>query len=434
MLPCPGAIGFPSAPPTSAWLRVGKARSDVRALPSSARLRANRIARIMLPQPHHPSPKPKRRCTLNPPFRAEHIGSFFRPANLLQARADHSAGRLSADDLCAVEDAAITDFIRLQEGLGFKAVTDGELRRGTYTGNFTTAGITGVIAEVVGEGDWSYSDGAGHMVKARLPAVQDRIRWKESRNVPEFIFVKTHTSVTPKLTLPGPCYIHFRAGRARINRDVYPDLDLFWSDLVAAYAVELGKLFEAGCRYIQLDETSMAKFGDPKMRSALAERGDDWEKLSDKYVEVINAVIKSAPAGMTIGMHLCRGNRMGHWQAAGGYDIVAQKIFRDIGVDFFFLEYDSDRAGTFEPLKALPVHKRVVLGLVSTKVPDLEDKDFLISRVRDCARYVDLERLGISPQCGFSSSEASNKIMSYDQGIAKLKRVIEVAEEIWGDA
>jgi 5-methyltetrahydropteroyltriglutamate--homocysteine methyltransferase len=372
---------------------------------------------------------------LNPPFRAEHIGSFFRPAHLLKARAEHDAGTLSAADLRAVEDAAIADFIRLQEGLGFKAVTDGELRRGTYTGNFTTAGITGVTAEVVGEGEWEYSDGAGHKVKARLPAVHDRIRWKESRNLPEFNFLKSHTGATPKLTVPGPCYIHFRAGRARISRDVYPDLDQFWSDLVAAYGVEFGKLFEAGCRYIQLDETSLAKFGDPKMRSALAARGDDdWEKLADKYVEVINAVVKSAPAGMTIGMHLCRGNRMGHWQAEGGYDIVAKKIFRDIGVDFFFLEYDSDRAGTFEPLKALPAHKRVVLGLVSTKVPELEAKDFLVARVRDCARYVDLDRLGVSPQCGFSSSEASNKIMSYDQGVAKLKRVVEVAREIWGDS
>ena len=372
---------------------------------------------------------------LNPPFRAEHIGSFFRPAHLLKARAEHDAGTLSAADLRAVEDAAIADFIRLQEGLGFKAVTDGELRRGTYTGNFTTAGITGVTAEVVGEGEWEYSDGAGHKVKARLPAVHDRIRWKELRNLPEFNFLKSHTGATPKLTVPGPCYIHFRAGRARISRDVYPDLDQFWSDLVAAYGVEFGKLFEAGCRYIQLDETSLAKFGDPKMRSALAARGDDdWEKLADKYVEVINAVVKSAPAGMTIGMHLCRGNRMGHWQAEGGYDIVAKKIFRDIGVDFFFLEYDSDRAGTFEPLKALPAHKRVVLGLVSTKVPELEAKDFLVARVRDCARYVDLDRLGVSPQCGFSSSEASNKIMSYDQGVAKLKRVVEVAREIWGDS
>jgi 5-methyltetrahydropteroyltriglutamate--homocysteine methyltransferase len=369
---------------------------------------------------------------VTPPFRAEHIGSFFRPAHLLTARAEHNAGRLSAADLRAVEDSAIADFIHLQEGLGFKVVTDGELRRGTYTGNFTTAGITGVSAEVVGDGDWSYTNAAGHQERARLPAVHDRIRWKESRNLPEFTFLKAHTGRTPKLTMPGPCYIHFRAGRARISPDVYPDLDAFWSDLVAAYGVELGKMFEAGCRYVQLDETSLAKFGDPKMRSALAARGDDWEKLLDRYVEVINAVVKSAPAGMDVGMHLCRGNRMGHWQAAGGYDVVADKVFRDIGIDFFFLEYDSERAGTFEPLKTLPAHKRVVLGLVSTKVPELEDKEFLVARVRDCARYVDLERLGISPQCGFSSSEASNKVMSYDQGVAKLKRVVEVANEIWG--
>jgi 5-methyltetrahydropteroyltriglutamate--homocysteine methyltransferase len=369
---------------------------------------------------------------LNPPFRAEHIGSFFRPQSLLDARAAHAAGRLPAAGLRAVEDAAIVDFIRLQENLGFALATDGELRRATYTANFTTSGITGVVAEQIGEGEWSYTDASGHKERGRLPKVHDRIRWRDSPNAEEFAFLKAHTKVTPKITLPGPCYIHFRAGRERIDRDVYPDLDGFWSDLVAAYGVELGKLFSAGCRYVQLDETSLAKLGDPKIRSALAARGDAWEPLLGRYVEVINAVVAQAPAGMRIGLHLCRGNRMGHWQAEGGYDVVAEKVFRDIGIDFFFLEYDSERAGSFAPLAALPVHKTVVLGLVSTKAAALESAEFLAGRVRDCARYVDLDRLGISPQCGFSSSDVANKVMRYDQGVAKLRRVVEVARAVWG--
>jgi 5-methyltetrahydropteroyltriglutamate--homocysteine methyltransferase len=370
---------------------------------------------------------------LKPPFRAEHIGSFFRPAGLLHARAEHEAGRLSAAELRSVEDAAVVDFIRLQKDLGFEVATDGELRRGTYTANFTTSGITGVAAEQVGEGEWSYTDASGHKERGRLPTVYDRIRWHESRNAENFAFLKAHTSAMPKMTLPGPCYIHFRAGRERISRDVYPDLDRFWSDLVDAYGVELGKLFAAGCRYVQLDETSLAKLGDAKIRAALAARGDDWEPLLDRYVEVINAVVSHAPPGMRIGMHLCRGNRMGHWQAEGGYDLVAEKVFRDIAIDFFFLEYDSERAGSFAPLRAMPEHKAVVLGLVSTKIAALEGADDLVARIRDCARNVDIDRLAVSPQCGFSSSDRANTVMSYDQGIDKLRRVVEVAQRVWDE-
>ncbi len=369
---------------------------------------------------------------LNPPFRAEHIGSFFRPPELLQARREHEAGRLSAADLRTAENSAIRGFVDLQERLGFKVVTDGEFRRSTYTANFTTAGLSGVTAEQIGEGEWSYTNASGHKERGRVPAVNDRIRWNGSQNATDFCYLKGLTRVTPKITLPGPCYIHFRAGRARISYEVYPDLDAFWSDLVAAYETELNALAEAGCRYLQLDETSIAKLGDAKIREALAARGDDWQTMLDQYVAAINAVVSRAPQGMRIGMHLCRGNRMGHWQAAGGYDLVAEKVFRNLAIDFFFLEYDSERAGGFAPLKFLPEHKAVVLGLVSTKVADLEAEDFLIGRIRDCARHVGLDRLAVSPQCGFSSSDKANKIMSYEQGVAKLARVVEVSREIWG--
>jgi 5-methyltetrahydropteroyltriglutamate--homocysteine methyltransferase len=368
---------------------------------------------------------------LNPPFRAEHIGSFFRPPALLQARAEHAAGRLSDAELRRAENAAIRDFVALQESLGFQVVTDGEFRRSTYTANFTTSGLTGILSEEVADAQWSYTNASGHKDRPRLPRVHGRIRWHNSPNADDFSFLREVTRETPKITLPGPCYIHFRAGRARISQDVYPDLTDFWSDLVAAYAVELQKLSAVGCRYVQLDETSIAKLGDAKMRDTLAARGDQWDKLLDQYIDVINAVVARAPAGMRVGMHLCRGNYLGHWQAAGGYDAVAEKLFRRLSIDFFFLEYDSERAGSFAPLRMLPEHKVVVLGLVSTKIAALEREDFLRARIDDCARYVDRERLAISPQCGFSSSEGGNTVMSTEQGIAKLRRVVEIAEDVW---
>ena len=370
---------------------------------------------------------------MNPPFRAEHIGSFIRPPELLHARGEHAAGRLSDGELRAAEDAAIRDFVETQRRLGFRVATDGEFRRSTYTANFTTSGLTGVVAEQTGEGEWSYQDASGHKERGRLPAVNARIRWNASRNADEFSFLKSVAGATPKITLPGPCYIHFRAGRARISREVYPDLADFWSDLVAAYEIELAKLAEAGCRYVQLDETSIAKLGDPKIRAALAARGDEWEALLDTYIATINAIVRRAPKHMRIGMHLCRGNRMGHWQAEGGYDLVAEKVFRDLAIDFFFLEYDSERAGTFEPLKCVPAHKSIVLGLVSTKTPELESIERLEARIRDCARYIGLDRLGISPQCGFSSSDKSNKIMSVERATEKLALVVDVARKVWGD-
>jgi 5-methyltetrahydropteroyltriglutamate--homocysteine methyltransferase len=370
---------------------------------------------------------------LHPPFRAEHIGSFLRPAALLKARAEHAAGRLTDGELRTAEDKAIGAFVALQENLGFRVVTDGEFRRSTYTSNFTTEGLTGVTAEHQTSATWSYTNAEGHKEPARIPAVHARIRWNNSRNADDFAALARMTRAHPKITLPGPCYIHFRAGRAGISRAAYPDLADFWLDVVTAYGIELEKLAEAGCRYVQLDETSIAKLGDEKIRGALAARGDNWEELLEHYIEVINAIVTLAPGGMRIGLHLCRGNRMGHWQAEGGYDVVADKLFKTCAIDFFFLEYDSERAGSFEPLKAMPDHKSVVLGLLSTKTAELEDEDFLLGRIRDAARMVGLDRLAISPQCGFSSSDAANTVMNEDQARAKLTRVVEIARKVWGE-
>ena len=367
----------------------------------------------------------------NPPFRAEHVGSFLRPPELLALRARHETGEVDDETLRDAEDSAIRDVVALQEEMGLSCITDGEYRRGSYSDNFTTSGIEGVTANFEGGGAWTYTDRDGHQTAARVPVVHDRLRWAGGENARDFAFLAGLTSRLPKTTLPGPAYLHYRAGRDNISRDAYPDLDDFWSDLIDCYADEMAALADAGCRYVQLDETALAKLGDPKIQAALAARGDDWRDLLEIYTDAINAVVDAAPGGVALGMHLCRGNNQGHWQAAGGYDPIAEKLFAKLNIEFYFLEYDSDRAGTFEPLRHLPDDKTVVLGLVSTKTGTLEDIDLIKKRINEAAQYVDLERICLSPQCGFASSAPGNPLSPAEQA-AKIARVIEGAGEVWG--
>ena len=369
---------------------------------------------------------------LDPPFRAEIIGSFLRPPELKAARAEVRAGRMTPERLRDIEDETIREVVRLQEVAGLKVATDGEFRRGTYSENFTTSGLSGVTAEHTGTGDWTYSDGKGGTRNARVPKVTARIAWNgQSANARDFAFLRSAvTTAMPKITMPGPCYIYQRAGRDNISRDVYPRLDDFWADLTSAYHAEMKALHAAGCRYLQLDDTAVAKLGDPKIQRALAARGDDWRTLLGVYTDAINAVVAGAPADMTIGLHLCRGNQAGHWQAEGGYDPVAEHLFARVTVGAYFLEFDSPRAGTFEPLARLPEDKVVVLGLVSTKTATLESADLIKARIAEAARVVPLERLCLSPQCGFSSSEPGNPLSMAEQR-AKLERVVTVAREVW---
>jgi 5-methyltetrahydropteroyltriglutamate--homocysteine methyltransferase len=375
---------------------------------------------------------------LNPPFRADVVGSLLRPAYLKEARAELSAGRITPAQLAAVEDQAVREAVALQEAVGLAVATDGEMRRGTYSENFTTSGLDGVVTEHTGTGKWAYSDGKGGTRNARIPKVTGRIRWSGGQsggagNVASFTFLKGAVkSAVPKITMPGPCYIYQRAGRDSISRDAYPSLDQFWSDLASAYHAEMKALHDAGCRYLQLDDTAVAKLGDPKIQAALAERGDDWKTLLGVYAEAINAVVAGAPKDMHVALHLCRGNQAGHWQAEGGYDPVAEHLFRRVNVGTYFLEFDSPRAGTFAPLAALPADKVVVLGLVSTKVGTLEDAGAIEARIREAAKVVPLERLCVSAQCGFASSEAGNPL-SYDEQRAKLERVVGVARKVWKD-
>jgi 5-methyltetrahydropteroyltriglutamate--homocysteine methyltransferase len=362
---------------------------------------------------------------LNPPFRAEHIGSLLRPPELLRAREAHQAKQLTTAALRGEEDKAIRSVVAMQEEVGLKVVTDGEFRRSKYTESFTTSGLSGVEIEDVQSG-WSAKAPPG------IPVVTGLIRRQGSTNIESFAFLKSVTKVTPKITLPGPCYIHFRAGRQHIDKGAYPNLSTFWEDLITAYNAEINSLAQAGCRYLQLDETSFAKFGDPKIRESLTARGDPWEALLEHYIDVMNAVLSAAPSDMRIGMHLCRGNSGGGWQASGGYDTVADKVFRKLKLNFYFLEYDSPRAGGFEPLRSMPDDRVVVLGLVSTKTGELEPESLLAERVREASKYISLDRLAISPQCGFASSQRGNPL-TIEQEIAKLRRVVDVSRKFWNE-
>src|SRR5438094_225146 len=266
-----------------------------------------------------------------PPFRAEHIGSLLRPAELLHARQQHAAGKLDRNALTAIESEAIARAVKLQEDLGLQVVTDGEFRRGTYSDAFTSAGISGVKIEMTEEEGWTSSHSHGHRMARRIPTVVGRIAWSGPQNADDFRYLKSLTRRTPKITLPGPCYIHYRAGRDNISRKVYRDLDAFWADLVAAYHAEMRSLAEVGCTYLQIDETSLVKLGDPRVRELLKARGDNWRDLLRTYITAVNAVVAGAPSGMTVGIHICR-SQDPNWQANVGYDPIADSLFNDLKI------------------------------------------------------------------------------------------------------
>ena len=372
---------------------------------------------------------------LNPPFRAEHIGSLLRPKALLDQRDRFVRGEIDREALAAAEDAAIKQALALQERVGLKLATDGEFRRRSYH-SFFYRQLGDLSIDMIG-GEQAKGGTETGMTGERgsqpIALINSRVQWKRPINVPDFSFVAANTTLTPKITIPGPCALHFRGGDAAVLASAYKDLDQFWDDLVEAFGRELDALAEAGCRYVQIDETAFAKFGDPEVQAALKSRGDDWSALIDKYVAVTNGVLKDAPPGMRIGIHLCRGNRGGQWHAEGSYDDVAEQLFNALNIQFYFLEYDTPRAGTFAPLRLVPAHKTVVLGIVSTKTPQMESKDALKKRIEEAARVLDLDQLAISPQCGFASIDTGNPITPEAQE-QKLRLVVELAREIWGEA
>jgi 5-methyltetrahydropteroyltriglutamate--homocysteine methyltransferase len=364
-----------------------------------------------------------------PPFRADHVGSFLRPKFLLDAREQFRGGVIGAAELRKVEDEAIREIVRYQEGLGLHGITDGEFRRTFFHTDFLTQ-LSGV--ETHGGIHVRFHSAKGEVdFEPPVMQVTGKIRHAKAIQRADFEFLKSVTTQTPKVTIPSPTMLHFRGGRAAISGDAYPDLEQFYADVAEAYADELRNLADAGCRYLQLDDTNLAYLCDEKMREGARQRGDDPNELPRRYARLINAAIARRPKDMTVCIHLCRGNFKSAWAAEGGYEPVAEVLFNELGVDGYFLEYDDARSGDFAPLRHVPKGKTVVLGLVSTKVGVLEPKDTLKRRIDEAAKYVPLEQLCLSPQCGFSSTVHGNDIAVASQ-TAKLELVIETAGEVWG--
>jgi 5-methyltetrahydropteroyltriglutamate--homocysteine methyltransferase len=368
-------------------------------------------------------PKPK------PPFRADHVGSLMRPKSVLEARAKAAAKEISAGALRAIEDEEISRLIKKQEDIGLRAVTDGEVRRAFFHLDFLQR-LEGVTVDGMIEAN-SDAGETVHFTPPRL-SVTSRLRHSENIQVNDFMFLKKYATKTPKVTIPSPTMVHFRGGRAAIDIKSYPDLDLFFEDLAQCYRDEIAALYGAGCRYIQLDDTNLAYLCDPKMRQGAIERGDDPDELPRTYTALINAALLDRPEDLTVCIHLCRGNFRSTWFAEGSYEPVADVLFNELDVDGYFLEYDDERSGGFSPLRFVPRNKSVVLGLVTSKRAELEPKQELISRVEEASRFVPLENLCLSPQCGFSSTLHGNDI-SEDAQWRKLQLVVDTAAEIWGE-
>ena len=369
----------------------------------------------------------------NPPFRADHVGSLLRPTELLRARADREQGRIPAEELRAKEDAAIAEAARMQAALGLKGVTDGEFRRGSWHMDFLYQ-IGGVVRS-----DQrlriQFRNEAGP-VEAALGAFRIGGKLSLDKTIfgEDFAYLKSvaPSGTTPKLTIPSPSMLHYRGGRAAIDTAAYPDLEMFWHDLAEVYAREIAGLSALGCTYLQLDDTSLAYLNDPAQRAYVNSIGGDGGTQHLTNIRLINRALASKPAGMTVCTHMCRGNFRSSWVAEGGYDHIAEALFGGLAVDGFFLEYDDARSGGFAPLRFVPRGpKKVVLGLVTSKRSALERKDELKRRIDEAAKYVPLEQLCLSPQCGFSSTVDGNAL-SIEEEKAKLRLVVEVAREVWG--
>jgi 5-methyltetrahydropteroyltriglutamate--homocysteine methyltransferase len=371
-----------------------------------------------------------------PPFRADHVGSLLRPPAVLRARDDFAAGRIGADELRGVEDAAIREVAAKQREAGLRSATDGEFRRESWHMDFIyqIGGIRKVQDDTIRvafhneQRTYEWAPPSAHVV---APLTLEHTIFGEA-----FTFLAGTVSagagsgVTPKLTIPSLSMVHYRGGRSAIDASVYPDLDRFWADLAAAYAEEVRRLYDLGCRYLQLDDTSLAYMNDPAQRRHVSEIGGDPEHQHEHYIANINRALAGRPADLAVTTHMCRGNNQSMWAAEGGYDFVAEALFNELEVDGFFCEWDDERSGGFEPLRFVPKGKRVVLGLVTTKRGELESKDDLKRRIEDAARFVDVDQLCLSPQCGFSSTKEGNDL-TQDQQWAKLALIVETAREVW---
>lgn len=367
-----------------------------------------------------------------PPFRADHVGSLLRPRAVHEARGRARASELSPSQLRAIEDQAIADAVRMQEQVGLQAATDGEFRRQSWHMDFILQ-LGGISQAPTGQTIRFQTAGGDTIVSAQgALRVDGRIALEHTIFGEDFAALSAFTTTAvPKLTCPSINMIYARGGRAAIDESVYPDLEQFWSDAVGAYREQVRRLHGLGCRYLQFDDTSLAMINDPRQRGMLTARGDDAEHLHLTLIRRLNEVLEAKPEGMAITTHMCRGNYRSAWASAGSYDFVAEALFGDLAVDGFFVEYDDERSGGFEPLRFVPPGKMVVLGLVTTKDGELESKDELKRRIEAASRYAPIEQLCLSPQCGFASTVEGNEL-SYDQQVAKLELVVETAAEVWG--
>jgi 5-methyltetrahydropteroyltriglutamate--homocysteine methyltransferase len=363
----------------------------------------------------------------SPPFRADHVGSLLRPAALKEARARRERGEIEAQDFRAIEDRAIEDVIAKQAATGLQSATDGEFRRSMWHFDFLER-LDGVESFHT---DHGIAFKGGIETQAKGLRVTGKIGFSTHPMLDHFRFLKAHTRATPKMTIPSPSVLHFRGGRRAVNPAVYPDMDEFYHDLGEAYRGAVEAFAAAGCRYLQLDEVNLAYLCDEEQRQILRDRGDDPDRLPGIYADMINRAIGSRPSDMVITMHLCRGNFRSSWIAQGGYEPIAEILFQKIGANAYFMEFDTERAGGFDPLRLLPKNKQVVLGLVTSKQGSLESKEELKRRIGDAAKYVALDQLCLSPQCGFASTEEGN-LLAEDEQWAKLSRIVDVAGEVWG--
>ena len=368
------------------------------------------------------------------PFRADHVGSLLRPPALKQARSDHAEGRIGADELRKVEDEAIREAVRLQEDAGLQAATDGEFRRTSWHMDFLYQ-LDGVTSSKDSSVEVAFRNASGDLTFAAMSLVIDqRIGISQTIFGDAFTTLASFTSsAVPKLTIPSPSMLHYRLGGAPVHEgSPYADPDAFWADLAAAYRDEVSRLYGLGVRYLQLDDTSLAYLNDPAQRESMAARGEDADHMHERYVATINEVLRDRPADLRVTTHMCRGNYRSSWAAEGGYDYVAETVFGGLEIDGFFCEYDDARSGDFSPLRYVPRgDQQVVLGLVTTKTGELEDPDTLKRRIEEASKYVPLEQLCLSPQCGFSSTVEGNDLTA-DQQRAKLDLVVSVARDVWG--
>ena len=362
----------------------------------------------------------------NPPFRAEHIGSLRRPRELLEAYKKVQAHEISAEAFRAVQEKCIRAVVQLQEDVGLQSITDGEFRRASYWSHFVEA----VDGFTVKEALFTFKDEGGITVHFMAPHAEGKLQRARAISTEEFKFLKSTTKRTPKITMPSPSTMHFWRRGKGVEKAVYPDQDEFFADLARIYREELADLAALGASYIQMDEVPLAMLCDPHVCESVKAGGEDPEWLTGKYIDLTNAALEGKPEQLTVGMHLCRGNYKAKWLSEGGYHAIADRLFNRVNVDAYFLEYDTPRAGDFQPLRYMPSNKTAILGLVSTKTPQLESAEVLKRRVDEAGRFVPLDQLAISPQCGFSSTVAGNPVGIEDQ-IKKLRLVVDVANQIW---